>query len=113
MRQAYGSALRLLPTHLEPTGPRQTLIRLVTNLKLAYVQRDDFARAIRASELISLVKPSTQENRDRAALRLRVGDLRGAARDLASYLELEPGAADAPDVQNQLRFISELMGRRN
>jgi regulator of sirC expression with transglutaminase-like and TPR domain len=113
LRQAYGASAKLEPAHLEATSPRLILGRLITNLKVAYQRSGDLARAVRASEQLSLVVPSSAELRERGLLRYRLADLSGAAADLGQYLEFEPAAPDADAIRRQLGLIQQLYERRN
>ena len=113
LRQTFGSSFRLEPSHLAPTSPRHILARLIANLKVAYERAGDLQRALRASEQLSLVLPTSAELRERGRLRFRLADLAGAAADLGQYLEFEPAAPDTADVQRQLDLIRQLHERRN
>jgi regulator of sirC expression with transglutaminase-like and TPR domain len=113
LRQAFGSAMVLEPRHLEATPPRHILARLITNLKVAYQRSGDLPRALRASEQLSLVLPTSAELRDRGLLRYRLADLAGAAAELSQYLEFEPAAPDAEAVRRHIALIEQLRERRN
>jgi regulator of sirC expression with transglutaminase-like and TPR domain len=113
LRQAFGSSFQLQPNHLAPTSARHILARLITNLKVAYERAGDLGRALRASEQLSLVLPTSAELRERGLLRFRLADLAGAAADLGKYLEFEPAAPDAEAIQRQLDVIRQLHERRN
>jgi regulator of sirC expression with transglutaminase-like and TPR domain len=113
LRQAYGGSLTLEPAHLESTSARHILARLITNLKLAYQRSGDLVRALRASEQLSLVLPTSGELRERGLLRYRLADFAGAVADLDMYLEFEPAAPDAEAIRRHLGLIRELHERRN
>lgn len=113
VQQSLGHPVALDTALLAPADPRQTVARLITNLKIAYVRRGDVARAIRSSELLSLVLPTVEELRERGLLRYRSGDLRGAARDLTDYLAQAPDGANTADVRGHLRWIADMEIRRN
>jgi len=113
LRRAFGTSAELEPSHLELTPPRQILARLITNLKLAYQRQGDLRRAIRASEQLSVVLPTSSELRERGQLRYRLADLTGAESDLSQYLEFEPAAADADAIRRQIELIRQLLERRN
>jgi regulator of sirC expression with transglutaminase-like and TPR domain len=110
---AFGSSARLEPQYLVASSPRQTLARLIRNLKAAYQRAGDLRRAVRASEQLSVVQPSALELRERGELRYRMADFDGATADLGRYLEFEPAAPDATAVRRQLELIRELRSRRN
>lgn len=111
--EAFGSSARLEQAHLAVSPPRAILVRLITNLKLAYQGAGDLRRALRASEQLSIVQPSAGELRDRGLLRFRLADLQGASADLGRHLEFEPRAPDAQAIRRQLGVIRHLHERRN
>jgi regulator of sirC expression with transglutaminase-like and TPR domain len=113
LQNVFGSSGRLEPRYLAASPPRQILARVINNLKAAYERAGDLARAVRASEQLSIVQPSALELRERGNLRFRLADLNGASADLGQYLEFEPEAADAAAVRRQLALIRELQARRN
>jgi regulator of sirC expression with transglutaminase-like and TPR domain len=113
LQQTFGSAVRFEARHLEALPPRQILVRMLGNLKLAYERLGDLERALRVSEQLSVVQPSAAELRERGMLRFRLADFIGAAADLGRYLEFEPAAPDAESVRRQLALIRELRERRN
>jgi regulator of sirC expression with transglutaminase-like and TPR domain len=113
LRQAHGQTVPLTEEHLRPAGNRYVLGRVIGNLKLVYLRRRDYRRALRSSEQLSLVLPTTEELRDRGAIRYQLGDLEGASADLARYLEFAPDAEDADETRRQLRHILDLRVRRN
>lgn len=113
LHQTFGETVRFDPSQLAPSSPRDILARLLANLKGAYLRQGDLERALRSSELLSLVLPSATEIRERGLMRYHQGDLLGASRDLSRYLEFASDAADAETVRHQLRHIWELRARRN
>jgi regulator of sirC expression with transglutaminase-like and TPR domain len=113
LRDTFGSSGRFEPRYLAASSARQILARLISNLKAAYQRAGDLRRAVRASEQLSVVKPSALELRERGELRFRLADFDGASADLGQYLEFEPAAPDAAAVRRQLALIRELRARRN
>jgi regulator of sirC expression with transglutaminase-like and TPR domain len=113
LQLALGNSGRLEAAHLTASPPRQILMRMLTNLKVAYERSGDLPRALRASEQLSVVQPSAVELRERGFLRFRMADFVGASADLGRYLEFEPAAPDAEAVRRQLELIRELRERRN
>ena len=111
--EAFGSSARLQHAYLAPSPPRAMLVRLLTNLKLAYQRAGDLQRALRVSEQLLVVQPSAAGLRDRGLLRFRLADFQGATTDLDQYLESEPGAPDAPAISRELAVIRHLHERRN
>jgi len=73
---------------LRPTKP-QILVRMLVNLKHAYVKMHSFPQARDVTELLLAVDPSAiNELRDRGLLAYHLKDFSAALRDLQTYLQL-------------------------
>ncbi len=91
--------------HLAAVTTRQLLTRLLTNLKLVYLQQRDDPRALRILGYLLALSPwSFEDLRDRGALRARMGDLAGALADLEAYLAHAP-EADAAQVRRLVEHL--------
>jgi regulator of sirC expression with transglutaminase-like and TPR domain len=76
---------------LNPVGRRPIAIRLLTNLKRAYVALRSFDHARKAADLLLALDPSAiNELRDRGLLSYHLEDFSAALRDLERYLSLMP-----------------------
>jgi regulator of sirC expression with transglutaminase-like and TPR domain len=103
--QRSGSQLEYRPELIAPMPVRQVVARMLLNLRGIYAQRGDMARLLVVFDrLIDLLPRSAEERRDRGLLFARLGAPAAAVADLERYLELVPGAADAPQVQ---RWIAQ------
>lgn len=91
----------------EPTGPRMTLVRLLTNLKTIWENQNAHAKAFLAIDrMVDLVPDSARLLRDRANVALRLG-LRAAARtDFERVLLLDPRASDAATLKKRIAELS-------
>lgn len=91
----------------EPTGPRMTLVRLLTNLKTIWENQNAHAKAFLAIDrMVDLVPDSARLLRDRANVALRLG-LRAAARtDFERVLLLDPRASDAAMLKRRIAELS-------
>jgi regulator of sirC expression with transglutaminase-like and TPR domain len=79
----------------------QILVRMLLNLKRAYVRLHSFPQARDVTELMLAVDPSaTTELRDRGLLAYHLNDFSAALRDLQAYLRLAP-TADLDDETRQ------------
>jgi regulator of sirC expression with transglutaminase-like and TPR domain len=88
---------------LHPASRREIIARMQRNLKMIYIEREDFARALESVNLILEVLPeSGVEFRDRALVHERMECVRAAIADYEQYLFLAPDAADAGRVQARL-----------
>lgn len=107
IKAMYGKAARMLPQHLEPIGNKPFLARILTNLKVIYLQRQDIARALAAIDRILLLIPdSLMERRDRGLIFYREGRLPEAKADLKYYLLNHPDAPDSYEIQQVLSQIN-------
>lgn len=110
LTERFGPRARLLDEHLAPVPARRILTRMLSNLKRIYVRRQDYGRAVLASERIVLLQPdAATERRDRGLLYRRTGRRTDAITDLRSYLIDRPGAIDAPRIR---RVLQELLTER-
>jgi regulator of sirC expression with transglutaminase-like and TPR domain len=104
----YGGMVRLRPEFLRPTGRKDVLVRLLSNLKSIYLNTRDDAHALCAIERLLLVRPTAAEEvRDRGMLLARTGQVPEALRDLERYLDVAPGAPDA----ERVRLLIETLHR--
>jgi regulator of sirC expression with transglutaminase-like and TPR domain len=105
----YGPKARLNARLLHPAGPREILVRMLSNLKQIYVDRADFDRALACVDRILLLQPDEpRELRDRGILYQRLECYAAALRDFERYLCLAPDDKAAeiireglPDLQRQ------------
>jgi len=88
---------------LESAGARDVALRMLRNLKAIYMNLGDLQRALSCADRIVRVAPdAAAEVRERAALYLKLECFRAAMADFERYLELQPEAADADEVREQL-----------
>ena len=82
---------------LEPAPARQTLARVIGNLKQIFLAQQDWPRALACVERILVLAPDAPlELRDRGLLYARLECWSAAAADLQRFLELAPERPDAP-----------------
>lgn len=102
----YGGQVSLSPEHLRPARPREILTRLLRNLKAIYIRARWHTRALAAVERILLVAPAEhEERRDRGLLLAQLGRYAEARHDIELYLRRAPNAADAEQVQTELKKV--------
>ena len=88
---------------LEPAPARQTLARLVGNLKQIFLAQQDWPRALACVERILALEPDAPlELRDRGLLYARLECWSAAAADLRHFLALAPNDPTADGVRQQL-----------
>ena len=111
--QMSGAKVELRPEHLEAVTNRQILTRMLSNLVGVY-SASDRPRALAAIDRILLISPgSTPHIRDRGLLLAAVGDRTDAIAELERYLELDPDAADADTIREQIKSIRQSHARLN
>ncbi len=107
LKRALGPTAIRLPEHTAKANPRATLVRLLTNLKSAYLGRGDFARAeLALHRVVDLVPHSVLALRERALLSKKLGAHHSAAGDLARVLEMDPMAHDADDLRREIATLT-------
>jgi len=80
---------------LAPAPPKATLVRMLNNLKLVYVQRQDWSRALAAARQMLLIHPEQPLHvRDVGMLSLAAGRYTDARAALSQYLRMVPSAPD-------------------
>ena len=100
----FAGALPFESSMLRPATPKETVLRLLRNLKGAYLGKQDALRSWRTTDLLLRVDPDQPEElRDRGLLAFQMGRLGDAVTDLSRYLTLRPGARDTDRVVATLR----------
>ncbi|MDA0270236.1 MAG: tetratricopeptide repeat protein [Chloroflexi bacterium] len=106
VRNLFGARIPFKPHYLEALSPRQTLQRLLHNLKAGHLQRGDEERASRVIDLLLAIFPwDLDEIRDRGMLRERLGDVDSALTDLEQYLRYRSGARDVDTITETVRSL--------
>ena len=91
---------------LQSASPRETLARLLRNLKEIHRSSDDVSRLLSVQERLVLLLPDAwEERRDRGLLLARLGNLPAAADDLSTYLGQRPQAPDAAGITARLHDV--------
>ena len=99
----YGREARFDPSFLRVATPREILVRMLSNLKQVYVERDDPLRALSCVDRILLLAPDTaRELRDRGILYHRLECYAAALRDFERYLQLAPSDEAAQTIRETL-----------
>lgn len=91
---------------LQAAPPRDTLARLLRNLKEIHRTAEDWSRALAVQQrLVILLPGAAEERRDRGLFRAELGCPGDAAADLQAYLDAEPQAEDAVAIRERLREL--------
>jgi len=108
LSRAYGQPVKLHTAFLQSIKPRQFLARMLTNLKMIYLNQGNLEKTVAAVERILLLFPETAiELRDRGILYYRLNRFTEARQDLEDYLALVPTAEDAAVIQEILDVMSD------
>lgn len=111
VRNVYGRHTPFREHHLEPITARQTVARLLQNLKAGYLQNGDEERAGRVIELLLALWPwDLDERRDRGMLRERLGEYGAALADLEAYVRYRRSARDIRTVGETVRALRRQIG---
>jgi regulator of sirC expression with transglutaminase-like and TPR domain len=93
---------------------KQILMRMLQNLQRAYMQARDYSRAVETLGFLLDGAPGTAGwHKLRGALLLELKRFALARADLEAYLELQPEAADAEFIREQINSIRQWSARNN
>ena len=99
---------------LEIASPRDILSRMLANLRRIHAGRGDFARAVRWIDMDLELRPESPHNfRERGMLYIQMEEFGKAIVDLERYVRVSPGAADLPQVREQIQLIRKLLSHLN
>src|SRR5262249_56641921 len=81
------------PRWADPLETRAILTRILSSLKMTYLQKGETVQALEVVDRLVLLRPDlSEELRDRGLLRLALGEARPAAADIAAYAQRWPAA---------------------
>ncbi len=106
------SALNALHALLHPAPHREIIANLLRNLKMIYLQNEQWQQLLAVQHrLVILLPHDIEEKRDRGFAFMQLDDFLSALEDLQSYLEQRPDAADAAMIEQQLTKLRERAAR--
>ena len=110
----YDGQVLLTDEHLRAATKREILARMLTNLKMIYVQARMYRQALAVVERIRLVAPgAADEHRDRAALLMQLDRLPEAIAETETYLRLAPEATDTKEARERLHLLQRQQAMKN
>ncbi len=114
-RKSIKGRKAVLDRYLLPEfGPRPTLRRLLTNLKLNHARRRDYRRALSAAERIQLLDPENWRNlSDLARFQAEVGQFDRAVESLSEFLDRAPDGANVKRAQDALSQLQQLARKQS
>ncbi len=102
--QVHGRRVQFQSGFLAAATKRQTLIRILTNLKGIYLGAKDYQRALAAVDRILIIDPELgREIRDRGILRMELNQTAQGMADLDRYLTMDPQPDDFEEIRRRLR----------
>jgi regulator of sirC expression with transglutaminase-like and TPR domain len=95
-------------------GKREMIVRLLRNLKGAWLRRGDDRQALAAVDRLLVLDPGdAPEIRDRGLLLFRLGRWREAIDSLRTYLERVPEATDREQTERHIAALRQLLVQLN
>ncbi|QDZ39197.1 tetratricopeptide repeat protein [Euhalothece natronophila Z-M001] len=108
LQEIFGQPVTLDDQFLEAVTKKEFLARMLTNLKLIYINQQDLHRALGVIERLLLIFPDAiREQRDRGLLHYQLGDNQTAIADLKTYVAHFPDASDSSMIQMLISEISQ------
>lgn len=109
LQHMFGDGARLTPDHLNHISPTAFVVRMLTNLKMIYLQQRNVPKAMDAINRILLIYPEAAgEWRDRGLIHYQQGQLDHALLDLQRYLYESPDASDAYEIRRVIQQIEQV-----
>ncbi|WP_028310251.1 SirB1 family protein [Derxia gummosa] len=100
--------------HLHSARPRETLARMLRNLKMIHLRDDDWGRLLPVQQrLVALLPDEPTELRDRGFVYSRLDCPRAAIADFEAYLDAAPDCADGPAVRVRIDELRPEADRLN
>jgi regulator of sirC expression with transglutaminase-like and TPR domain len=112
LKAHFGEEADLLPEYFAASSPKQTLARMLNNLKGSYFRRRDYLKVLVMIELALAIAPgSRQDVYDRGMVYFLMKRYRDAMADFNDYLRLTP--PDDPQAQEVRQAIHRIRGMMN
>ncbi len=111
LRRMHADETRLSSDHVVAAGPKQILVRMLNNLRLIYLENEDYARALAVVDRLALIVGDTPKLcRDRGLLFGRLQIYGKAWADLETYLDSENFDATGED-EEEIVLLREHLER--
>jgi len=103
VRETTGHEGALEPSWLQPAPEHSILARMLNNLRMIYVQREQWDKALAVIEHLRQVQPEVPEHlRDLGLIHYQQDEFYPAAHYLESYLEQAPESPEATAIRQNL-----------
>lgn len=114
VRNTLGHTGDFDPAWLTPTPSRAILVRMLNNLRTAYVRREAWAQALPVMGCLRSLEPGEPTHvRDLGLLLVRTGQPRRAVRVLDEYLLRRPQAPDFQLLRGTVQALARELGQLN
>jgi regulator of sirC expression with transglutaminase-like and TPR domain len=114
VRRVTGASFTATPERLQAMPLHPLIVRMLTNLKAAYLGREDFPRAARIiGRLVQLSPQDVLQRRDLGITLLHAGRAGAAVDHLTAYLASVPDGPDAEAVREVLNQAYKDVGKWN
>jgi regulator of sirC expression with transglutaminase-like and TPR domain len=114
LRSAYGPEAELDDRFLMPARPRETVVRMLNNLKFSFANLRAYEDSLRVIRLIDVAWPNLPDNvRDRGLVELALQRFPSALKDLQEYARLAPEASDAGEILKQIDRLKKTLAALN
>jgi regulator of sirC expression with transglutaminase-like and TPR domain len=112
--EVYGHQVALTGEHLRAATKREILARLLTNLKAIYTRANLHRQTLAVIDRLLLLMPlNAGEHRDHGHVLAQLERLPEAIDEMQTYLQMQPHAADAETVREQLHALKRQHAMRN
>ncbi len=112
LKTQFGEEAEFRPSYLAATSTKQTLSRMLNNLKGAFFRRKDFGRVLTMIEMAVAIDPaSRQEIHDRAMIYFLLRRYAKAMADLRAYISISP--ADDPQIRDVRSMMHRIQAMHN
>jgi regulator of sirC expression with transglutaminase-like and TPR domain len=112
LKAQFGEEAEFRPSYLVASSAKQTLTRILNNLKGSFFRRKDFGKVLMMIEMAMAVDPaSRQEIHDRAMIHFLLRRYAKAMADLRAYISLAP--SDDPQIRDAQTMMHRIRAMHN
>lgn len=113
LKAVMGTVAELEPSHYQPVGNRDTLLRLQNNLKLRHINSDDLALALEELETMLLFAPNEAGLwRESGLIEAHIGNVPAAIHALQQFVRLTKDIRHAQQTEQLIRQLKARLTSR-
>lgn len=114
LRVASGGQSPFREHYLAAITKKQTLRRVLANLKGIYLSGSDYGRALPVMEMILAISPwDLDEIKDRGKVYYHMEEYEKSLADLETYLEFNKDAEDAKNIRQYIEYLKDMVSKAN